>query len=146
MYSVHDWSEARRLHQVEKLSRSAIAARLGMSRKTVARLLSLAEPPKYERAPAGSKVDGFAEAIAAMLDEDPTVAATVVLERLRLLGFDGGVTILKDHLARVRPSFRAARAYQRTSYLPGELAQTDWWHLPVSVPVGKGSSGRCSGW
>jgi transposase len=145
MYSVHDWSEVRRLHQVEKLSKSAIAERLGMSRNTVIRLLKLEDPPKYERMPAGSKLDSYADAIASMLDEDATVAATVVLERLRPLGFTGGISIVKEHLARVRPSFAAARAYQRTSYLPGELAQTDWWHLSAQVPVGKGQQRPVSG-
>ena len=27
---------------------------------------------------------------------------------------------------------------QRTSYLPGEIGQTDWWDLPITVPVGQG--------
>jgi hypothetical protein len=35
---------------------------------------------------------------------------------------------LKEHLAKVRPSFRSARTFQRTSYLPGEISQIDWWH------------------
>ena len=37
----------------------------------------------------------------------------------------------------MRPGFLAARAFQRTSYLPGEIGQLDWWHT-VRVPVGKG--------
>ncbi|MCI0689061.1 MAG: IS21 family transposase [Sporichthyaceae bacterium] len=116
-----------------------------MSRNTVTRLLSLSGPPRYERRCAGSKVDAVAGAIAAMLDEDATVPATVVLARLRLLGFDGGVSILKEHLSRVRPAFAAARGYQRTTYLPGELAQTDWWIPPVVVPVGRGQTRPVSG-
>ena len=70
MYDVHDWAEVHRLHHVEGLSKAAIAAKLSMSRTTVHRLLALAEPPKYARQPAGSQVDRFAEAIAAMLAED----------------------------------------------------------------------------
>lgn len=140
MYAVHDWAEVHRLHRVEGLSKSAIAMRLGMSRTTVIRLLGLREPPRYKRAPAGSCLDGFAEAIAAMLAEDPRVPATVVLERLRPQGFAGGISILKEHLVRVRPQFVAARAYQRTTYLPGELAQTDWWVPPLVVPVGRGQT------
>ena len=31
----------------------------------------------------------------------------------------------------------AAETYQRTSYLPGEIGQLDWWQLPISVPVGR---------
>jgi transposase len=140
MYSVHDWAEVHRLHHVEGMSKAAIAVKLSMSRNTVARLVGSSVPPHYQRAPAGSQVDRFAEAIAAMLDEDATVPATVIAQRLRPLGFTGSLTILKDHLRRVRPTFAAARAYQRTSYEPGELAQTDWWDPGVCVPVGRGQS------
>jgi transposase len=136
MYSVHDWAEVRRLHDVEKMSKSAIAEKLSMSRNTVARLVGMDEPPKYERQSAGSQLDAFAEQIAAMLTEDPKVPAAVITERLRRFGFAGSVTIVKDHVRQVRPQFVAARSFQRTSYLPGELAQTDWWHTGVHLPVG----------
>jgi hypothetical protein len=33
--------------------------------------------------------------------------------------------------------FLAARSYQRTTHLPGELAQLDWWETDVEIPVGK---------
>jgi transposase len=137
MYSVHDWAEVHRLHHVEGMSKAAIAARLSMSRNTVARLIASSAPPRYSRQRTGSQVDAFADAVAAMLAEDAAVPATVVTERLRPLGFAGSVTIVKDHLRQARPAFAAARAYQRTSYLPGELAQTDWWHTGLAVPVGK---------
>ena len=71
MFSVHDWAEVHRLHDAEGMSKAAIAVRLEMSRTTVYRLLALDRPPVYQRRPAGSKVDGFADAIAAMLGEDP---------------------------------------------------------------------------
>jgi len=140
MYCVHDWAEVHRLHHVEGMSKAAVAAKLSMSRTTVHRLLALAEPPRYERTAAGSQVDSFAQLIVSMLDEDPKVPATVIAQRLRPKGFTGSLTILKDHLRRVRPTFAAAKAYQRTSYEPGELAQTDWWEPGVSVPVRGGQS------
>lgn len=139
MYDVHDWAEVHRLHHVEGMTVSAVATRLSMSRTTVYRLLELSEPPRYERAPAGSQVDPFAEAIAAMLDQDPSVPATVIAARLRPQGFTGSLTILKDHLRRVRPAFRAARAHQRTSYQLGELGQTDWWQPGITAPVRRGA-------
>jgi transposase len=88
---------------------------------------------------------GFADAIAAMLREDPRVPATVIATRLRPLGYGGSLTILKDHLRRVRPAFAAAASYQRTSYLPGEVAQVDWWHTGLWVPVGKGATRQAFG-
>jgi transposase len=145
VYAVHDWAEVHRLHHVEGLSKLAIAAKLGMSRTTVYRLLGLTRPPRYQRAPAGSKLDPFHDAVAAMLREDPKVPATVIADRLRPHGFAGSLTILKDHLRQVRPAFLAAAAYQRTSYLPGELAQVDWWHSGLQVPVGKGRTRQAFG-
>jgi hypothetical protein len=89
-----------------------------MSRTTEYRPLALAGPASYRREPVGSQVDGFADAIAAMLGEDPKVPATVIAEHLRPLGFTGSLTILTDHVRRGAAGFAAARAYQRTSYLP----------------------------
>ena len=142
---MEDWAEVHRLFHREGAPKAAIARRTGMSRNTVARLLGLAEAPRYVRAPQGSQLDPFADAIAAMLDTDPTVRATVIRERLRPLGYRGGITILKEHLARTRPGFLAARAYQRTSYRPGEIGQVDWWHTGQPVPVGHGVSREAFG-
>jgi hypothetical protein len=88
VYQVHDWAEVHRLFERERRSKSAIAKRLGMSRPTVIRLLGL--------------------------DADPEVAATVILEQLRRAGYAGGITILKEQVAAVRPAFLTARSYQRT--------------------------------
>jgi transposase len=139
VYDVQDWAEVRRLHR-EGWTNAAIAEKFAMSRNTVAGLIAKTQPPRYERAPAGSMLDRFADAIAAMLDEDPKAPATVIRERLQALGYSGGITILKERLAELRPNFVAARAYQRTTYLPGELAQVDWWETGAEVPVGKGAT------
>jgi transposase len=145
VYDVQDWAEVQRLFHRERWSKTAIAEKLLMSRNTVTALLEREEPPRYERQPAGSMLDAHIEAIAAMLDQDPKVPATVVLEHLRRAGYAGGITILRDYLAGVRPTFVAARAYQRTSYLPGELGQLDWWHTGVWIPVGKGATREAFG-
>jgi transposase len=137
VYQVHDWAEVHRLFRREGWTKTKIADKLGMSRNTVTRLLGLEEPPRYERASTGSKLDPHKGSIAAMLDVDPKVPATVVIEYLRRDGYEGGITILKDYLVGVRPLFVQARSYQRTSYLPGEVGHTDWWETGISVPVGR---------
>ena len=139
MYDVQDWAEVRRLSR-DGWSNTAIAEKFAMSRNTVAALIAKEAPPRYERARAGSMLDHHADAIVAMLDEDPKAPATVILERLRPLGYSGGISILKQRLAELRPAFVAARSYQRTTYLPGELCQTDWWETGIEVPVGKGAT------
>jgi transposase len=141
VYSVHDWAEVKRLEK-EGLPKKAIAEKLGMSRTTVHRLLSLSSPPAYVRNSSSPLLGPYRSAILALLDEDPKAPATVIRRKLQAQGYEGGITILKDYLIEVRPQFLAARAFQRTSYLPGEIGQVDWWHLPVSVPVGAGAERR----
>jgi len=140
VYEVHDWAEVHRLFDREGWAKTRIAEKLGMSRNTVSRLLDLPEPPRYERARQGSKLDPFKGAILTMLNEDAKAPATVIIERLRRDGYDGGITILKDHLRGVRPLLVEAEARQRTVYLPGEIGHTDWWDTRVWVPVGKGAT------
>jgi transposase len=139
VYDVKDWAEVHRLFHREGWTQTDIAEKLEMSRNTVSRLLSLAEPPHYERAKKGSGLDPFHDDIMAMLRENPKAPATVILERLRPLGYSGGITVLKERLAELRPMFFRQRSYQRTSYLPGEISQLDWWHTGVHLEVGKGA-------
>jgi transposase len=139
VYGVQDWAEVHRLFHRDGLSKSAIAKRLGMSRTTVIELLAREGPPRYERRPTGSMLDAYRDEIRRMLADDPDVAATVVLERIRRSGFEGRITIVRDFVATVRPEFARAAAFQRTSYLPGEIGQVDWWHTGIRVDVGRGS-------
>jgi transposase len=138
VYGVQDWAEVHRLFHRDGLSKSAIARRLGMSRTTVIELLARDGPPRYERAPGGSMLDPYRDEIRRMLADNPDVAATVVLERIRRSGFEGRITIVRDFVAKVRPEFARAAAFQRTSYLPGEIGQVDWWHTGIKVDVGRG--------
>ncbi len=105
VFGVQDWAEVHRLDR-QGVPRRAIARRLGMSHTTVHRLLGLSEPPRYERR--GTSRWWFPSGqIAAMLDTDPKVASTVVLQHLRWDGYAGGITILKEHPAGcVLPSLR----------------------------------------
>ncbi len=116
-----------------------------MSRTTVYRLLALSGPPAYEREPAASLLDPFKGSVLAMLREDASVPATVIREHLQRSGYAGGITILKDYLASVRPQFKATPDFGRTTYLPGELLQADWWDTGVDLPVGKGALRRAHG-
>ncbi len=82
-----------------------IARMLDVSRNTVRRYLRVEGLPRYEREARPSKLDPYKHYI----DERMTAAApdwipaTVLLRELRGLGYPGGYSILKDHLATLRP-------------------------------------------
>jgi transposase len=138
---VEDWAEMRRLHRAEGLGVKAIARRLGVARNTVRAALRSGSPPRYERAPGGSAVDGVEPAILELLDEFPEMPASVIAERV---GWVRGMTVLRDRVAELRPLFLPPDPCQRTSYRPGELAQFDLWQPDVEIPVGFGQTAK--GW
>lgn len=145
MFRVQEWAEVHRLFHREKCSKAEIADRLGMSRTTVYRLLALEEPPRYERERRQSLLDPHKAKIAELLALDAEAPATVIIDHLRRQGYVGGITILKDYLAKIRCEFLLAHGRQRTTYLPGEIGHGDWWELPLKIPVGKGRERKVYG-
>jgi transposase len=137
--TVEDWAEVRRLHRAENMPIKAIARTLGISRNTVKAALASDSPPKYQRKPAGSAVDAFEPRIRELLQAYPTIPATVIAERV---GWDRGITVLKDRVRELRPAYLPPDPASRTAYDPGELAQCDFWFPPVSVPAGHGQERR----
>ena len=138
MLVVEQWAELRRLHFVDGVSIRELARRFGLHRKTVRRALGSAEPPKYTRPPTPSKLDPFKPEVHRLLQAEPRVSAVRIRELLQPLGYQGGETILKEHVREVRPLFLHTRSYQRTVYVPGELAQCDLWEPRREIPVGFG--------
>jgi len=116
-----------RFHYVEKWSLRKIASHLKLNRRTVAKFLSTPAPPPVTR-PRPSKLDPFKAAIAELLQQDPKAQAPVIAQRLQPLGYQGGQTILKDHLRAVRDR-TPKRAYVRVESAPGERFEIDWGHF-----------------
>jgi transposase len=137
--AVEDWAEIRRLHRAEGMPVKAIVRAMGISRNTVRAALASDAPPKYQRAPAGSAVDAFEPRIRGLLAAYPTMPATVIAERV---GWERGLTVLKDRVRELRPAYLPPDPASRTAYDPGELAQCDFWFPPVTVPVGFGQERR----
>ena len=145
MVGVEQWAEVRRLHFVRGLSQREIHRRTGLHRDTIRNAIKSDRPPKYERAPAGSKLDPFKDEIHRLLRDDPKLPGQRVRELIGPLGFDGGKTIVDDYLREVRPLFAPRpRTFQRTVYRPGEICQFDLWEPRAEVPVGHGQTRR--GW
>ena len=82
MLSVEDWAEIRRLHRAERLPIKQVARVMGVSKNTVKRALAAEGPPRYQRAPRGSVVDGVEPRIRELLAAWPTMPATVIAERI----------------------------------------------------------------
>ena len=142
MIDVHQWAEIRRLHFAEGLGIKTIAKRTGVARNTVRAAIRSQEPPAYRRPARSSKLDPFKGEIVSLLKDDEDIPGKRVLEILQGLGYDGGKSILNEHLAQVRPLFHKPRIYQRTLYLPGRIGQWDLWEPPFAIPVGYGQARR----
>ena len=144
MVGVQQWAEIRRLVLVEGRSQREVARLTGLARDTVARAVASEAPPRYARAPAGSKLDPFRDWICEQLRSDPSIQSLRLREMAAELGYEGGKTIFDDFVREVRPRFQVRRTFQRTVYRPGELVQCDLWEPRELVPVGHGQTRR--GW
>jgi transposase len=134
---VEDWAEIRRLRRSEGVSISEIARVIGCSRNTVKAALASDGPPRYERAPAGSRVDVFESRIRELLRAVPTMPATVIAERV---GWPYGIRTLSGRVAELRPAYLPSDPAGRTVYVAGEIAQCDFWFPEIELPVGFGQS------
>ena len=128
MIDYHTYCQIHTLHRERGLKNKQIAAELGLHPETVAKWL---RRPSYEQrkaAPRPSKLDQFKPQILRMLERHRYTAAQI-LTRLREEGYQGGYSILKDYVAKVRPPDRPA--YLTLHFEPGECAQVDWGHAGV---------------
>ena len=128
MLTAEQINEIHRLHLVEKWSQRRIAAHLRIGRHTLAKYLETPSPPPTHR-DRDSKLDPFKAALAELLEKDPTAPATVLLQHLQAQGYQGGITILKDHLQALRELTKSRRAYVRMEPSAGERFEIDWGHF-----------------
>ena len=110
-------------HEKDGLNCNQIAAIMGLSFKTVKKWLNEKRYRMRKSADLSSKLDPFKNQILQMLEKYPYSAAQILL-RIRENGFDGGYTIVKDYVRKVRPP--KTRAFLTLSFAPGECAQVDW--------------------
>ncbi len=112
MLTVEQWAELRRLHFVQGVSIKELHRRTGLHRETIRRALRSAEPPRYVRDPAPSKLDSFKDEIHRLLRDDPRLPNVRIGELIAPLGYLGKQTILDAYLREVRPLFLpAVRTY-----------------------------------
>jgi len=128
MLSPEIQAEILSLHYGRKKGLRSIARELGLNRKSVRAVIErrgVALSPLTS--PRGSILDPFKAEALELLKREPTIPASVILQRLREAGYLGGYSILKDWLATQRKAPRRAReAFLRLEFAPGECAQIDW--------------------
>ena len=120
----------------QKLSVAQTARALGFSSRTVAKWAEVEHYRPRVSAPRAGKLDAFKGQIVRWLDTHP-YSAQQIFQRLGEAGFEGGLTIVKQYVNRVRP--RRQEAFLRLDFAAGECAQVDWGEWGT---IGVGSTRR----
>lgn len=128
-------AEVLRLSMVEGLSLRAISRKLSMSRKSVRKILGRTLPSERPPAkqPRHSILDAYEATIRATLADTPDLLAPSMLERLRPLGYTGGISILRDRMRTLRPH-APKEAFLTLDFLPGSVLQVDWADFGFAIP------------
>ncbi len=116
----------------DRLTAPQIARKLALDMRTVERWIEAPRFYQQRREQRQSKLDPFKAQIVQWLESYPYTAVQV-LQRLRETGYNGGYSIVKDYVRKMRP--KKNKAYLRLAFAPGECAQVDWGSYG-SVPVG----------
>jgi len=116
------FAKIKHLKEHEGLTAPQIAGELAIDVRTVRKWLDAAFRPK-KITPRSSKLDPFKSDIVRMLETHP-YTATQIFQRICEEGFDGGYSIVKRYVRKVRPP--KSPAFLKLSFAPGECAQVDW--------------------
>lgn len=104
-----------------------IARELAVDRKTVSAVVKrrqvLTSPTLAERK---SLLDPYQLGIEQMLKSDPSLPATVILQKIRREGYLGGITVLRALVAALRMDPTPKEAFLTLNFEPAECAQVDW--------------------
>lgn len=114
-------------------SQREIAKELGLTRSSVRRILTRVKREREEGASAlpsprlkrKSKLDPFEPAMEELLERYPDITGVRMWEELQKLGFDGGLTIVKERLRKLRKKPKQ-KPVIRFETEPGEQGQQDW--------------------
>ncbi len=128
-------AEVLRLRYVEGLSTRAIAKRLSMSRRTVRGLLGEKKPrPRAATATLRESILApYETVVRAELTKTPELRAPAMLERLRMVGYTGGISVLRDRMRVLRPRPHV-EVFSTFTTRPAERLEVDWADLGFALP------------
>jgi transposase len=139
--------DEKRIHDVVQLHLQgtkwrAIARALSISRNTVRQIVREHEgarqsphralPMPRQSSPRPSKLDPFRAEIDDLFRLYPDITAQRVFEILRGKDFDGGYTVVKDLVRRIRPKKAPTPSLETAPREPGDMAECDWSPYPVT--------------
>jgi len=134
MLTVKDWEQIRRAYHVEQKSIRQIARETGRARRTVRRMLDLAEPPVYRRQQPKKayKLGPYKERIRELVAQNRTLprkqrrTAHMIFKEIKNEGFSGAESTVRHYVAQVRKLHKQPRLYLPLEFDPGTDAQVDW--------------------
>jgi transposase len=124
------------LSHAEGVGIRALARRFGCGRNTIRNILRTHQarrdeghdglaPQQRKGLPRKSKLDAFAPQIEKTIEEFPDITGQRLFEILQESGYDGGITILRERLKRLRPQPKR-EPIVRFETEPGQQGQMDW--------------------
>lgn len=122
-----------RLHFVDHLPSRKIAERLRMSRRTVRGVISGRQQPLAPRKPRETQLSEYEGFIKEELARVPSMNAPAILERLRVQGYTGGISVLRDRLRALRPRPHI-KVFSHFDVRPAERLEVDWAELGYVLP------------
>jgi len=121
--NIETWAYIRHLFFVEKLPKKAIARKLHLDIKTVRGALKRETFSYGRQKTRSSKLNGFKEKIDTLLKSYPSLSAVRIHEEIQKMGYEGGISILRDYLKTIRLT---PKAFLYIQPIPAEEAQVDW--------------------
>jgi transposase len=133
MIDYETFCKIRDYHDKQGLKAGQIARALELDQRTVSHWINAPRYLPRQAPPRASKLDPYKPLINQWLESHP-YSAQQIFQRLQEERFDGGYTIVKAYVRKVRP--RRPAAFLTLSFAPGECAQVDWGSYG-SVAVGE---------
>ena len=119
MIDYNTFQQIKYLYQHHGLKCTQIAEKLDLDDRTVDKWLQENQFRQRKKTQRSSKLNPFKDDIIRMLETHPYTAVQI-FQRICDDGFDGGYTIVKQYVRKVRP--RRAKAFLTLSFAPGECA------------------------
>jgi transposase len=123
MINYETYCKIRDHRERQGLTITQTARALGLHPETVSKYSRVDEYRKPAGLKRGSRLDQYKTLIVRWLDTHP-YSGQQIFQRLREVGYSGGLTVLKEYLRQIRPPQQ--KSFLKLTFAKGECAQVDW--------------------